>query len=97
MNNLNPQVGMGGTVQHLSDRYPFTVVAVRRRGKEIVIRRDKAIPKKAGGYIFELRASEDEETITLRSDGSFRKKGSSIHHLPRYDLGERHYYRSREI
>lgn len=50
--NENPEiirVGMGATFTHGNDRIPCTVVEIKRNGREVVLRADRAVRTDANG------------------------------------------------
>lgn len=77
-----PEVGMGATIQHWSDRSPATVIKVSPTGKKIVLQEDKAIRSDKNGmsenqtYFYQTDANGTLYTATLRDDGTYRLKGS---------------------
>jgi len=70
------RTGMGGLY------VPYTVIAVRRNGRELVIQHDKTVLDGPNSYSDEApRHYEPDpngrvETITLRNDGTFIAKGA---------------------
>src|SRR5690348_16694074 len=75
---------------------PFTVIEVRRNGKELVIQRDKTIIDGKNSYADEAPRHyvRDEsgriETITYRKDGTFIVKGTPKEwYSTRYSVGYR--------
>lgn len=81
--NVEPQVGLGGTVLMYSDTYPVTIVRVQPR--EIVVQEDKATPipgrtwpLKADDYTYESDPKARLEIFTLRKNGRWVKAGQSM-------------------
>lgn len=76
--------GMGVTMRtNAGGLYsPYTVIEVRRHGRELVIQRDKTVIDGENSFADEAARhyERDEtgrtETITLRNDGTFIVKGS---------------------
>lgn len=75
---------------------PFTVIAVRRNGRELDIQRDETILDGPNSYADEAPRHyvRDEqgrvETITLRNDGTFIVKGTPKEwYSTRYSVGYR--------
>lgn len=75
------EVGIGVTEGVGSDRYPYTVVEVRRNGRELVIQRDEFRRTDQNGlsesqeYEYTPNPEGSKVTITLRHDGRYRRKG----------------------
>lgn len=86
-----PTLGMGGTLLFLNDRAPVTVTRVIT-DRRIYVRRDELL---ADGETFTIGMGDDHE-YTLRSDGYWRERGKDMKSTP-LKLGERRYYRCREI
>lgn len=82
-----PTVGMGATLYHVSDRYAYTVTHVLS-ANSILARKDLDL----GATGYKISTMEDE-VFTRRKDGSWRRVGSSVNHLPRLRLGKRTSYR----
>jgi hypothetical protein len=90
--------GMGVTMRTgLGGLYtPFTVIAVKRNGRELVIQRDKTVLDGENTWADEApRHYESDpngrvETITLRNDGTYIAKGSPKEwYATRYYVGYR--------
>lgn len=81
-----PQIGMGATVFHYTDRSPATVVKMSESGKTVWIQVDQATRTDENG-MSELQAYEytpnpkgELMKVTLRRDGQWRveKKGLKV-------------------
>jgi len=83
-NQTIPTVGEGVTMGIGSDRYPYTIVAVRLDGKEIDVQRDDFHRIDSNGlserqdYEFFPNESGRTETLTLRKNGRYVVKGVSL-------------------
>ena len=91
-------VGMGVTLHTAAGglRSPFSVIEVRRNGRELVIQRDKTVhtgPNDFADYgTREYFPNPDgqRETVTLRKDGTFIVKGVEYKwYSTRYAVGHR--------
>jgi len=77
-----PEVGMGATLIHWSDREPATIIQVSPNGRKIVLQRDKAVRIDNNGlsdsqtYKYESDPEGAIYTASLRKDGSFKITGS---------------------
>lgn len=85
MADLEPDIGMGATINHWSDRTPVTIVNITHKGKRLTLREDKATRTDNNGmsdiqsYIYENDPNGSIWTATLRKDGTYRiSKGSSL-------------------
>lgn len=80
-----PVVGMGVTEGIGSDRYAYTIIEVRRDGKELVIQRDNATRTDTNGlsesqtYICTPNPEGMTRVIVLRK-GNYHLKGSKSYH-----------------
>lgn len=93
------EVGMGVTLRTgLGGLYiPYTVIEVRRKGKELVIQRDNShFPPgynwagDTSGVTYTPNPDGKTETITLRNDGTFIEKGCPKEwYATRYHVGFR--------
>jgi len=90
--------GMGVTMRtNAGGLYvPFTVITVRRGGRELVIQRDKTVIDGQNSYAdeaprhYEADPKGRVETITLRNDGSYIEKGTPKEwYSTRYSVGYR--------
>ena len=95
----SPEIGMGVTKYSGSDCYPYTVTEIVAP-KTIKVKANdyRADPDKEGGmghqnWIIdeEPRENAEELTLTLRKDGYWYRKGSSMGY-GRFVLGSRDYY-----
>jgi hypothetical protein len=93
-NGVKPEVGMGGTMLHWSDRTPVTVVEVSRTGHKLVVQEDTATRTDSNGmseaqsYEYERNPNGALTEFTRRKDGSYRVKGGN----ERLMLGHRDKY-----
>jgi hypothetical protein len=77
-----PEVGMGATIQHWSDRTPATIIQVAPNLKQIVLQEDKSVRTDNNGmseyqeYTFSTDTEGRIFTATLRKDGRYRLTGS---------------------
>lgn len=92
------QLGEGATLRTgLGGLYvPYTVIAVRRNGRELDVQRDETINLTKGGWADdgekEYRPNPNGriDTITKRKDGSYIVKGTAKEwYSTRYDIGYR--------
>lgn len=81
--NINTlAVGDGATVGIGSDQYPYTIIAINKNGKEVVIQRDDYSPAPGyeyyGSQVYEYTRNTNNklEVWTLRNNGHYAKKGS---------------------
>lgn len=95
-----PFVGQPATILRWTDRDAATVVAVSASGKSVTIRQDdaKLISGSTGHesqqYEYTIRAyGVTDEVYTLRKNGSWVRKGSSLNGGGRVALGNRNSYR----
>ena len=97
---LSPEIGMGATNYVGSDCYPYTVVEIKSP-KTIVVKPNahRADPDKEGGmghqnWIIDEEPNQDApgETLTLRKNGYWIRKGQAMQGGARFVTGERHYY-----
>lgn len=76
-----PTVGMGATINYLSDQSPATVIQVTHDGKRIVIQEDEAIRTDNNGmsesqqYDYKPDPNGTIHIVTMRRDGRFRISG----------------------
>ena len=89
---FEPEVGMGATILHWSDRSAATIVEVQRfkggkragQVKAVVIQGDKATRTDSNGmsesqtYTFEAQPDSPKRTFTLRKDGRYRDSGGTV-------------------
>lgn len=93
---VEPNIGMGATIYHWSDRTPVTVIRISPSLKQIVLQEDKAIRTDNNGmsewqsYNYECDPNGELYFATLRKDGKYRITGSTR----LVGLGERHKYHS---
>ncbi len=92
-----PHVGDGATFGCGSDRYPYTVIEVRRDGRELVLQADDYKRTDSNGF---SESQEYEYTpntngglvvVTLRKDGRYIQKGDSLKGMG-YSIGHRAAY-----
>lgn len=92
------QAGMGVTLATSAGGLyiPYTVIEVRRGGKELVIQSDKVIIDGPNSFAdeaprhFEANPDGQIETITKRNDGTYIKKGATKEwYSTRYIIGMR--------
>lgn len=97
MNSLEPEIGMGATVLHYTDRSAATVVSISSNGKRIGIKYDKATRTDSNGmsdaqsYSYE---PGDGPTIyfTKRKNGNFVQEGSGMREGLKVLIGKRDHY-----
>lgn len=84
------RTGMGGLY------VPYTVIAVKRNGRELIIQRDKTIMDgpndwaDSGERHYERDPRGPVRTITKRKDGTYIEKGhEKTWYATRYDIGYR--------
>jgi len=91
------QVGDGATYGCGSDRYPYTVVEVRRDGRELLLQADNYKRTDSNGlsesqdYTFTPNPDGCTVVVTLRKNGAYIQKGDSIKGM-RYHIGSRAAY-----
>lgn len=92
------QVGEGVTLHTaMGGLYsPFTVIAVKRNGRELIIQRDKTIIDGPNSFADEAPRHYERDprgpvrTITKRKDGTYIEKGhEKTWYATRYDIGYR--------
>jgi hypothetical protein len=77
-----PNIGMGGTIYHHSDRTPITIIKVSANGYKIYIQEDKSKRTDNNGmdesqlYEYEADTNGVVYIATLRKDGYYRLVGS---------------------
>ena len=91
--------GMGGTVSVGSDSYPVTVVTVFPGGRGVLVQDDNAVRVDKNG-ISESQEYEYSENLqgcidhfTLRRNGRWIRKGSSMRQGTPLHIGHRRMYR----
>ena len=84
------RTGMGGLY------VPYTVIAVKRNGRELIIQRDKTIIDGPNSFADEAPRHYERDprgpvrTITKRKDGTYIEKGAPKEwYATRYDIGYR--------
>lgn len=84
MENIKPQVGMGATICHWTDRTACTIISVSTSGREVRVQYDhaKRIDKNGMSECQDYEYSPNPEgcvsTFTLRKNGRFVEKGSDM-------------------
>ncbi len=79
--NIIPQVGMGATICHWSDRTPATIIYVSNNGRKITLQEDNAVRLDNNGiselqeYTFNRNVNGKLYHATLRKDGKYRIVG----------------------
>jgi hypothetical protein len=82
INEIDPIVGMGATINFHSDSKAATLVQISHKGSKIVLQQDKAIRTDQNGvsesqsYNYEPDPNGAIYIATLRSDGRYRLVGS---------------------
>ena len=77
-----PQIGMGATIQHWSDRSAATIIQITHNGKRIVLQRDNATRIDQNGmsesqeYSYKRDETGELFFATKRQDGTFRLVGT---------------------
>lgn len=87
-----PHVGMAVTYHIGSDRYPGTIVEVRRNGKTIVMKKQRTYIRRIDGKEYQVYVNyldNDTTTFTLRGNGDYRMKGCKYGSL---SLGARRFH-----
>jgi len=72
-------IGDGATYFVGSDRYPYTIVEISKTGKTVKVQRDNAKNTVAWPdqeWKFTANPDAPIETLTKRSDGAYRQKGT---------------------
>ena len=78
---ITPEVGMGATICYATDRYPATVVAVSKSGKQVTVQEDSFFRTDDNGmsdcqsYDYERNPNGTLATYTLRRNGSWIERG----------------------
>ena len=78
-----PEIGMGATIQHWSDRTACTVIRVYYNGKRVLLQKDLAKRIDANGmsesqqYDYTPDSNGSTYLATLRKDGRYRLKGGT--------------------
>jgi len=93
------EVGMGATESIGSDRYPFTVIEVKKDGKELVLQADNYRRTDNNGlselqtYEFTPNPEGSTTVVTLRKNGRYKRKGEPMYsYCYCYHIGERNAY-----
>lgn len=93
-----PEVGMGATELLYTDRHACTIVDVVN-AKTIIVQRDNAIRTDTNGmsdsqqYEYVRDTMGRLDTVTLRNNGRWVKKGENLHNGTSYGIGYRKEYR----
>lgn len=93
---ITPEVGMGATLCMWSDQRPCTVLSVS--GKTIVVQEDHATRTDKNGmsedqtYTYAPNPDGETLTFTLRKNGRWVQKGSTLEHGISLSLGHREKY-----
>ena len=95
---IQPEVGMGGTIQIGSDCYPVTIVDVFPNRKTIIIQNDKSVRTDNNGmsesqeYTYLRNTMAAKEKFTYRKNGYWIRKGSSMSQGSPLFIGHRRRY-----
>lgn len=95
---FTPVVGMGATEGIGSDSYPYTIIEVRRNGKELVLQGDSYHRTDKNGfsenqtYLYSPNPDGRIVVVTLRKNGKYKRKGSDMSSSYRYSFGHRRAY-----
>jgi len=95
---IKPAVGDGAYLQLGADAYAYTVIEVSPSGKTIKVQQDRHVRKDRNGlsedqtYLYVPNPQAEVEVFTLRSNGSYHRKGQPSHYGALY-VGERAAYR----
>lgn len=93
-----PEVGMGCTFLHWTDRSAGTIVAVSASGKSIEVQADKATRTDSNGmsecqtYEYERQPDAPRVTYTQRKDGAWVRQGDPLKGGARLAIGYRDTY-----
>jgi len=80
--NSIPEIGMGATIQHYSDRSACTIIHVSPSKKTIILQRDNATRIDNNGmsesqeYVYSRNHDGERYQATLRKDGRYRLSGA---------------------
>ncbi len=89
-----PEVGMGATVNHWSDRTACTIIYVSPSAKKIVLQADRAVrtdnhgPSDSQSYEYSRDSEGRIFEVSLRKDGTYRVVKSTL----RVTIGVRRQY-----
>jgi hypothetical protein len=81
LNTYKPEVGMGVTICHWSDRTPATIISITSSGAIISLQEDSATRTDSNGmsdsqeYMYQSDPNGAVYKATLRKDGTYRLKG----------------------
>lgn len=95
---VTPEVGMGATILLWSDRHAATIVGIERKGKKLLVQRDKAIRtdklgmSDAQAYTYERDEDADTEAFTLRKNGKWVREGTGMKSGTKLAIGYRSEY-----
>lgn len=95
---IEPEIGMGGTIYLYSDRHACTVIRVASGGKRIVVQHDKAIRRDENGmsecqdYEYTPNPKGSIEVFTLRQNGRYIRQGEDMRKGTQLGLGTRREY-----
>jgi hypothetical protein len=93
-----PEVGMGATVLHYTDREAGTITYVHPNGRALIFQRDKATRTDSNGmsecqsYRYEPDPNGRKLTFTLRANGRWVLAGQGLHKGTRLHIGDRAHY-----
>lgn len=94
----DPEVGMGVTLLHWTDRSPATVVEVSENGKTIKVQEDNATREDSNGmsesqqYKYEANTDAPIHTYTLRKNGRWVRRGEPMKEGGTLRIGSREKY-----
>lgn len=98
MENIKPQVGMGATIGHWTDRTACTIIGVSASGREVRVREDNAKRIDKNGmsecqdYEYSPNLDGCVSTFTLRKNGRYVQKGSDMRGTSLWVGHRRQYY-----
>jgi hypothetical protein len=93
-----PEVGMGATICYWTDRHAGTIIAVSASGREVKVQVDKAVAKhkniftETQDYEYSPNPEGSIYTFTLRKNGRYVEKGSSMKGTKLWVGDRREYY-----
>lgn len=93
-----PKVGDGATELCWSDRHGGTIIAVSKSGREVTFQHDKATRTDKNGmsedqdWTFTPNPTGETQIYTLRKNGRWVTKGSSMHGGTHLSIGHRDEY-----
>jgi hypothetical protein len=97
---LEPAVGMGATYYCGSDRYTYTVIEIRRNGRQLVLQKDTETLAEGNSqserqvYTYTRDLNGTKVTVNQSHDGeTYRERGMSHIKTLYYTIGQRRTYR----